>query len=156
MDENSVTIKSVATARDELLAEYKPATIKNIRKKIGRGSLSSIRAKLNQLQKLETDVQSDTKDKLRPLLQVADELLTKASEDMSGALSAQNLRLSDEIDELTEILKHGMEILEDLKAGYEYVEEAYLALVSNYDRLWDLLERKKREIEQLREELIPF
>jgi hypothetical protein len=107
--------------------------------------LSTIKTKLEQLKKLKPDIPINIQDRMRPLLKVADELLTKASKDLSGALRAKNQRLSNDIDELAQILNDGEDILRVLNAAYEDIEGDYYTLITDYQLFLDELERKKPE-----------
>jgi regulator of replication initiation timing len=154
MKEKIVTTETVAEARDELLAEHEAASIRNIRKKLGGGSLSTIHAKLKQLQTLKPEIPLNTQERLKPLLQAGAELLMKTSEDISCALRAENKCLLDDMDALAQSLQDTEASLEDLKTAHMALQESNSALKYNYDRTREELEKKEAELNSAKEELI--
>jgi chromosome segregation ATPase len=154
MIEKIVTPDSLAAARDELLSEGKTASIRNIRKKLGGGSLSSIHSGLRLLKTATLEIPLDTQERLRPLLSCGAELLKKAGEEISCALRAENQRLSDDLDSLAQSLHDTEASLSALIADHGSLQESYKALKFDYDREKELLGRRETELDGIKEDLI--
>jgi chromosome segregation ATPase len=154
MREKIVTTESVAAARDELLSEGKPISIRNIRDKLGGGSLSTILAVFKQVKTATPEIPVDTQERLRPLLTTGAELLMKASQEISSKLMGENKRLTDDVDAIAQSLQDTEASLEELKATHETLQESHRALKFDYDRTREQLEKNEEALNRVKEELI--